>query len=231
MVNYDFPIHIRSIHAENETFDYYLGTRRKQHHLRDHHHHNHRMLSTNYLPDSVDWRDEGAVNRHKSQGNCGSCWAFSTTGAIEGQYFRKTGKLIRFSEQNLVDCVSGCGCSGCDLPEVYRYVRDNGIETEFKYDRSYIAEDAYCRSNSSNAINITGFKRIPEGDEGKLCEAIATVGPVSISIDADHESLMHYSSGIYYEPNCSSYRLNHAVLVVGYGKNENGEEYYIVQNW
>lgn len=110
-------------------------------------------------------------------------------------------------------------------------MRNNGIETDGKYGRSCIAEDAYCRSDSSNAVNITGYKRIPEGDEGKLCEAIATIGPISIAIDAGHESLMHYSSGIYYEPTCSDHLLNHAVLVVGYGKNENGEEYYIVQNW
>lgn len=152
-------------------------------------------------------------------------------GAVEGQYFRKTGRLVRFSEQNLVDCVDDCGCSGCTLPEVYQYVRNSGIETAENYTGSYMQAKEYCRFDSSNAVNVTGYKRIPEGNEHRLQEAIATVGPISVSMDASNFSFMHYHSGIYFDESCSAHHLDHAVLAVGYGVDDNGEEYYILTNW
>lgn len=156
---------------------------------------------------------------------------FIHLGAVEGQYFRKKGKLIRFSEQSLIDCVPDCGCSGCTLPETYRYIRNNGIDSAENYPESYMYVKQYCESDSSKAVNITGFKRIPEGNEQSLQEALATVGPVSVSIDASHSSFMHYHSGIYSEDLCSPHNLDHAVLAVGYGVDDNGEEYYILTNW
>lgn len=160
---------------------------------------------------------------------CGSCWAFSTTGAIEGQYFREHGKLIRLSEQSLIDCVGmGCGCFGCSLGEAYQFAEIIGVNTMDEYPTQYTEADGFCRFNSSHYIHITGHRWIPENDEDRLKEAIATIGPISLEIDAGHDSLTHYSSGIYYEPACSSVHLDHGVLAVGYGTDEHGQDYYIL---
>lgn len=153
------------------------------------------------------------------------------TGAIEGQYFPEHGNLVRFSEQNLIDCVADCGCTSCSLAQAYWHVKDHGINTVDQYPKPYTQKDGYCRFNSSNYTKIAGILWIARGDEEKLKEAIATVGPISVEIDAHHESFMHYSSGIYYEPRCRTNHFTHAVLAVGYGTSEHGEDYYILKNW
>jgi len=184
------------------------------------------------LPSSIDWRDLGAVTPVKDQGQCGSCWAFSTTGALEGQNFRKTNNLTSLSEQNLIDCSGKYGNEGCNgglMDQAFQYIKDNkGIDTEDTY--PYEAEDDECRYNPSNRGAVDrGFVDIPAGKEDKLKAALATVGPVSIAIDASHESFQFYSKGVYYEPECSSRDLDHGVLIVGYGT-EMGKDYWLVKN-
>ncbi|KAJ3619807.1 hypothetical protein MTP99_005462 [Tenebrio molitor] len=187
------------------------------------------------LPDKVDWRDKGAVTPVKDQGQCGSCWSFSATGSLEGQHFRQTGKLVSLSEQNLVDCSGRFGNSGCNgglMDNAFRYIKANrGIDTEQAY--PYRAEDEKCHYKPKDkGATDRGYVDIESGSEDKLKSAVATAGPVSVAIDASHQSFQLYSGGVYYEPACASNvnQLDHAVLAIGYGTEDDGTDYWLVKN-
>ena len=186
----------------------------------------------NFIPlADVDWRDKGAVTPIKNQGQCGSCWSFSATGSLEGQHFLKKGQLVSLSEQNLVDCSTTFGNHGCQgglMDNAFRYIKANGgIDTEESY--PYQAHNEPCRFQS-NAVGATddGFMDIKKDDESALTNAITSVGPISVAIDASRTTFHFYSGGVYYDPACSSSRLDHGVLAVGYGSDE--EDYYLVKN-
>lgn len=176
------------------------------------------------IPDSVDWRST-QVTEVKDQGFCGSCWAFSITGSTEAAYYRKNGKLVSLSEQQLVDCTTdlNSGCSGGYLEQNFDYCRETGLESEESY--PYTGWDGDCQFSASKVVaKVSEYKVIDEGKENDLLDAVANIGPVSVGMDAS--DLSAYESGIY---KCSSSRLDHAVLAVGYGS-ENGVDYWIIKN-
>jgi len=183
------------------------------------------------LPIAVDWREKGAVTPVKNQGQCGSCWSFSATGAIEGANAIASGNLISLSEQELIDCSTADGNNGCDgglMDYAFQFVIENG---------GLCAEDAYPYSATGPnmcevkqceaAVKISSFKDIPDGDEKSLLAALAQ-GPVSVAIEADQESFQFYSTGVF-DGECGT-NLDHGVLAVGYGTDEEGKDFYIVKN-
>jgi len=183
------------------------------------------------LPATIDWRTKGLVTPVKDQGQCGSCWAFSTTGSMEGQHARKN-NLLSLSEQQLVDCsgqFGNMGCNGGLMDNAFKYIQHiGGLEEEKNY--RYTARDGRCKFDKSEAeVTCTGYTDIPSQNEDALKTASATVGPISVAIDAGHRSFQAYQSGVYYEGACSTQQLDHGVLVVGYGT-ENGKDYWLGKN-
>lgn len=141
------------------------------------------------LPKSIDWRDKGAVTSVKDQGDdCGSCWTFSTLGALEGQYFRKTGHLVSLSAQNLIDCTDPHGdgkCSGRTRHEAYDWIIEHGgIESDAKY--PYKSHGDHCKYKQKYSVTtLREYASVdPSGDEDQLCYAIATIGPISVNATA-----------------------------------------------
>ncbi|XP_056154940.1 cathepsin S-like [Lampris incognitus] len=183
------------------------------------------------LPPSVDWRKKGLVTEVKMQGSCGSCWAFSAVGALEGQLKRTTGTLLSLSPQNLVDCSNKYGNHGCNggfMANAFKYVIINqGIDSEAAY--PYMGRGGRCKYNAKNrAANCSSYVFLPEGDEDVLKEALALVGPISVAIDASQPKFVFYRHGVYRDHACTK-DVNHGVLAVGYGT-ENGRDYWLVKN-
>ncbi|CAL5444360.1 unnamed protein product [Camellia sinensis] len=183
------------------------------------------------VPTSMDWRKKGAVTPIKDQGQCGSCWAFSTIAATEGITQLTTGKLISLSEQELVDCDrSGqdAGCEGGYMEGGFAFIVQNkGIATETIY--PYSATDGTCntKKESSHAAKIGGYENVPANSESALLKAVANQ-PISVSIDAGGASFQFYSSGIF-TGDCGT-DLDHGVTAVGYGTTADGTKYWLVKN-
>jgi cathepsin F len=188
-------------------------------------------------PDSYDWRTKGAVTPVKDQGQCGSCWAFSTTGNVEAVWFLKTGKLVSLSEQNLVDCDHECdpqspsdcdeGCNGGLMWNAFVFIRKHGIDTEDSY--RYTARDGTCKQDKGIfGANVTGWEKVST-DESLMAAYLTTHVPISIGINAS--PLQFYGSGILDPKSCNPKALDHGVLIVGYGHDTaSGKDFWIVKN-
>ena len=192
----------------------------------------------NEAPTTYDWREYGVVSAIKDQGSCGSCWAFSAIGNLEGLYAIHKNNLRTFSEQMLIDCdTSDSGCNGGLMEYAFEWLKKNGgIMSEADY--PYKGYKGTCKSDSSKyeGMKIIGWKKLGDSsstwscvDEDEVKEFLYETGPLAIALNAD--PLQTYSSGILdlTSTRCPSSGINHAVLLVGYGVS-NGTNYWIVKN-
>jgi len=186
------------------------------------------MVKSSALPATVDWRKHGKVTPVKNQGQCGSCWTFSTTGNIESVWAIAGHKLVSLSEQQLVDCVAETppagGCNGGWMGDAMNYViKNKGIPTEKSY--PYRGVKGSCRRFSTSiGAKIAGVYQLPHNPT-TIAAYVAQHNPVSICVDAT--TWQHYSAGVI-SGHCGT-TCNHAVLIVGYGRAKN-VPYWIVKN-
>jgi len=180
------------------------------------------------VADAVDWVAKGAVTPVKDQGQCGSCWAFSTTGSTEGSVFLSSGTLTSLSEQQLVDCAGAEGNQGCNgglMDNGFEYIiKNKGIGAEADY--PYKAADGTCKTGIKSVSTITSYKDVAAKDETAL-ETAVNLGPVSVAIEADQSGFQFYSGGVF-DGTCGK-KLDHGVLAVGYGT-DSGKDYWKIKN-
>ena len=179
------------------------------------------------LPSSVDWREKGVVPPVVDSGQCGSSSVYPIVDSIDAFWAIKYGKLVLASYQEFIDCCLNGSCRGATWNKsLYQCVVDlGGLASD------YNSSDGMCQSDKYKpvvAINDANYV-LPHGDEQALAEVVAKQ-PVAVAVDASRADFQLYKGGIYYNSTCSSVKLNHAMLVVGYGTRGNGEDYWIVKN-
>uniref|UniRef100_A0A6C0DNU6 Peptidase C1A papain C-terminal domain-containing protein n=1 Tax=viral metagenome TaxID=1070528 RepID=A0A6C0DNU6_9ZZZZ len=185
------------------------------------------------ISEEVNWVKKGAVTEVKDQGQCGSCWSFSTTGSLEGAYFVKYGNLETFSEQQLVDCDSfknggrDMGCNGGLMDHAFTWIEKNGglcAEIDYPYVSGETKTAGTCKKTCKVVDNskIASFVDVEPSSDIAMMTALSQQ-PVSIAIEADQREFQLYKSGIF--TGVCGNKLDHGVLVVGYGP-----DYYLVKN-
>uniref|UniRef100_A0A804MNM4 Peptidase C1A papain C-terminal domain-containing protein n=1 Tax=Zea mays TaxID=4577 RepID=A0A804MNM4_MAIZE len=195
--------------------------------------HQMRAAAAAAMPETKDWREDGIVSPVKNQGHCGSCWTFSTTGALEAAYTQATGKAISLSEQQLVDCgfaFNNFGCKGGLPSQAFEYIKYNGgLDTEESY--PYQGVNGICQFKAENVgVKVLDSVNITLGAEDELKDAVGLVRPVSVAFEVI-SGFRLYKTGVYTSDHCGTTPMdvNHAVLAVGYGV-ENGVPYWLIKN-
>ena len=185
-------------------------------------------------PSSIDWRSKGVVNPVRDQGQCGSCWAFSTTSNAESVWAISSGQLLDLSEEFLVDCASGAGyynmgCNGGNPDSAFKYMINNGqcSESSYPYKAGTTKTAGTCQQCSPAPVHFSSCSDVKPNDQVSLKGAVAKQ-PVAIAIEADTRYFQSYSGGILDSAECGQ-NLDHAVEIIGYGT-ENGIDYWNVRN-
>jgi KDEL-tailed cysteine endopeptidase len=196
-----------------------------------------KLIEYNDIPTSINWNELGAVTPVKDQGQCGSCWSFSTTGALEGAYYTKYGELTSFSEQQLVDCDTrrnggkDMGCNGGLMDSAFSWINHNDglcIESDYPYTSGDTKTSGTCQTTCTNdpKSSIKTFVDVKPSSDNDMMIALSKQ-PVSIAIEADQSEFQLYQSGVF-TGKCGT-GLDHGVLTVGYGS-LSGQDYYLVKN-
>eukprot|EP00401_Gymnodinium_catenatum_P018179 CAMPEP_0117485374 /NCGR_PEP_ID=MMETSP0784-20121206/14936_1 /TAXON_ID=39447 /ORGANISM="" /LENGTH=283 /DNA_ID=CAMNT_0005279967 /DNA_START=241 /DNA_END=1089 /DNA_ORIENTATION=- len=199
-----------------------------------------RLKDISELPTNVDWREAGVVSAVKDQGHCGSCWAFASTAVIESHVALSSGLLYDLSVEQMAMCApnpDSCGgtggCMGATTDVAFEYVTSSGgLLQEYQYSyTSYYGENFECSMprSESPVATIDGYVKLPTNNYTALMNAVATVGPVAISVDAS--TWHNYESGIYNGCNQENPDIDHGVVLMGYGTDEvTGENYWLIRN-
>ncbi|CAI5956603.1 unnamed protein product [Closterium sp. NIES-64] len=200
-------------------------------------------LPTGDLPEQFDWREKGAVTGVKNQGMCGSCYAFSAVGALEGAHYLATGELISLSEQQIVDCDHNCdpkekeacdsGCGGGLMNNVFRYIQKaGGLQTEQEY--GYTGREGRCQFDAGRvAARVESFVEVPEKDY-QMQAHLVKYGPLAVALNANW--MQSYVKGVSCPLLCNRHALNHGVLMVGYGSHGFSparlryKDYWVIKN-
>lgn len=201
----------------------------------------HKLMKTQ-RPDSVDWRQKGAITPVKDQGRCGSCWTFAAAETVESFHFLATGSLMELSEQQIASCTPNSedcggtgGCEGGTAEVAFQgIITAGGLASEWTYSyNSWNGSDLACKLNDSSfnfrpVVQLSSYTQLPVNDQEALLDAVATLGPIAISVDASAWSA--YESGVFAGCNMTAPDIDHAVQLVGYGTDPEHGDYWIVRN-
>ncbi|CAF1251730.1 unnamed protein product [Rotaria sordida] len=192
---------------------------------------------TSQQPNTFDWRTKNVVSPIKHQGYCGSCYAFATVAVMESLYAIKTNSqnVTRFSEQQIVDCSSkgNSGCCGGNFEPSVKFLSEKGGKIAIEASYPYAEKLALCQKSGTNEIELGEIKyeKLARGNEKKLAEAVANYGPIFVAVDASSEDFGTYRKGVLQIDRCHKRRVTHAVVVVGYGYDEEIQKpYWIIKN-